>query len=120
MSLRDPRSHEVLVGVLFVFGGAVEVAAEGALVVVGFAALGAALGAWAVVYDHVLCRGEPFDRDLVISWVVGGAVAVPGLAALQLVFGTAVWVAVLVTFLLAWAVATSLRVDSIHREPGGR
>jgi hypothetical protein len=40
-----------------VFGAAVEVAAEGALVLVGFAALGAALGAWAVVYDHVMCRG---------------------------------------------------------------
>ena len=95
-------------------GAAVELAVDGALVVIGFATLGALLGAWAAVYDHVLCKEEPFNGHLVMSWAVRGAVAMPGIAALHLVLGAAVWVA-LTAAVLGWAVAASIRVDSPHR-----
>ena len=95
-------------------GAAVELAVDGALVVIGFATLGGLLGAWAAVYDHVLCKEEPFNSHLVMSWAGRGAVALPGIAALHLVLGTAVWVA-LAAAVLGWAVAASIRVDSPHR-----
>ena len=114
VSARNPQSSELLAGVFLVAGAAVEVAVDGALVVIGFATLGALLGAWAAVYDDVLCKERPFNSHLVMSWAVRGAVALPGIAALHLVLGMAVWVAITAAA-LGWAVAASIRVDSPHR-----
>jgi hypothetical protein len=107
MSPHHPHRSDVALGLVLASAAPVELTAEGILVLLGVAALGGGLGGWMAVYDHVLCRSERVSPSLVLPWVIGGAVAMPGIAALQLVVGPTIWV-VVIAALLAWAVRTSV------------
>jgi hypothetical protein len=108
MSLQQAHRSEALMGLALGAAAVIETTADGVLVLLGLVTLGAALGAWIVVYDHAICRVETLRPGLLLPWILRGAVVMPGLAALHLVYGMVVWVT-LILALWMWAVRASLQ-----------
>jgi hypothetical protein len=108
MPLSNARLRDVGVGVAIGAAIFIELAIEGALVVVGLMFLGAVVGVWALVYDRCLCGDRPVPASLVKVWAIRGAVVMPGLAALHLVLGMVVW-GIAAVALFAWFVAMAMR-----------
>lgn len=98
----------MLAGLVLVSAAAVELSADGVLALLGLALLGAGLGGWISVYEHVMCKAEPANLSLIVPWMIRGLIVVPGLGALHLVFGMTVWV-ILIVALMAWAVRTAMQ-----------
>ena len=85
-----------------------ELAAEGVVTLIGIAALGAVLAAWTVVYSAWLCAGSAVVPRRLVKRMLAGAVLMPAVAPLQLVFGMQFWALVIVAG-MAWAVSVTVR-----------
>ena len=114
MSWGQRGSHGLVLAGVLGGGIAIAMAAHEASAVIGLALLGAPIGAWFVVYDQVVCKNEPASWSLIGAGAGLGASALPVVAALQFVFGDAVWVTA-VLLVVGWAVVSS--INSADRRP---
>lgn len=108
MTWRQRAPDAVVLAGLLGGGMAIAMSAHDATAAFGLALLGAALGAWFVVYDRVMCKNEQTPWSWIGAGAGLGASALPVLAALEFALGDPVWWIALVL------VVTSAVANSIH------